>query len=81
MSSKISQAISYQKPVAISFIKSESKRKIDEVQKDDIDIFIDDEASAIIKKSKYHCEYCDCTFQNSNQFAQHKRSQKHNKAL
>jgi hypothetical protein len=82
MSAKISQAASYQAPVAKTLVKSEIKRKIEQVEpeKDEIDMFIAEETSIILKKPKYNCEYCDKTFKTSNEFCQHKRSQKHQRA-
>ena len=64
MSVKISQAASYLAPVARTLVKSEIKRKIEQVQpeNDEIDMFIAEETSIILKKPKYHCEYCDKTF-------------------
>ena len=46
---------------------------------DDTDIIIDEELSTNMKKSKYHCEICDITFNSSNSLSQHRRTQKHEK--
>ena len=82
MSVKISQAASYLAPVARTLVKSEIKRKIEQVQpeNDEIDMFIAEETSIILKKLKYHCDYFDKTLKTSNEFRQHKRSQKHQSA-
>ena len=63
-------------------VKSDKKRKLEEMKpddNDDTDIIIDDELSTNVKKSKYHCEICDITFNSSNSLSQHRRTQKHEK--
>jgi hypothetical protein len=71
---KIQQAASYQAPNSLTLFKSEKKR----VAEDD-DVSIDEEKTTLLKKPKYHCEYCDITFNSSNSLCQHRHTQKHKK--
>ena len=75
--SKIQKASSYQTPNANTLLKSDNKRKLEEIKLEQNEVFIDETCSSASKKPKFYCEICDLSFNGSNSLSQHRRTQKH----